>query len=95
MLGSTTFRNPYLAALAIVLVLLPVVLVPVHSHSIGTSRANCSACLVTLSATILSLGATAVLLIRNWRERVEFSPQLVARPGRSSLGRAPPRFFDL
>jgi len=95
MLGLKTIRNPYLATLAMGLVLLPLLWVPGHSHSIGVYRAHCSACLLTvLSATILSVGAMAILLVRNWREHVAFSRQPVMLPCPSSRGRAPPRSFD-
>lgn len=95
MLGLKTIRNPYLATLAMALVLLPIVWVPRHSHSIGTVPAHCSACLLTiLSVTILAVGLTSILLVRDWRKPVQYSPQFVMLPCPSSPGRAPPRSFD-
>ena len=77
------------------LLLLPIVWVPGHSHSIEATRANCSACLLTvLSTTILSVGVTAILLVRERRLLSEFAPQLAMLPSPCPLGRAPPRPFD-
>lgn len=92
MLGLQTTRNPYLATAAILLVLLPLVWVPGHSHSIGVTRTHCSACLLTVfSTTILAAGVIAILMMREWHEQVELSARLLARPTPSFLGRAPPR----
>lgn len=91
MLGLPTIRNPYLATASILLVLLPLVWVPGHSHSIGVARAHCSACLLTVfSTTILAAGVIAILLMRDWHEQVELSARLLARRTPSLLGRAPP-----
>jgi len=95
MLGLKTIRNPYLATLAMLLVLLPLLWVPGHSHSIGVYRAHCSACLLTIfSATILSAVAIGILLMRGWREHVEFSALVLVKPARRFLGRGPPSSFE-
>lgn len=98
MLGLKAIRNPNLATLAMLLVLLPVFWVPTHSHRIGIYRVHCTACLLAVAkATILTATAAAivVLLVRDWRERMEFSPRLVTLPNPSFLGRAPPRSTEL
>ena len=91
MLGLRTIRNPYLSTLAMALVLLPLFWVPGHSHSIGVSRAHCSACLLALFSTAtMSAGAIAILLMRDWREQLEFSTRVLVASNPSTRGRAPP-----
>jgi len=73
------------------LVLLPTFWVPGHTHSIGVSRVHCSACLLTLiSTTVQSAGIIAVLLLRDWHERIESSTLLLVTPNPVTRGRAPP-----
>jgi hypothetical protein len=77
------------------LVLLPVFWTPSHSHQVGLYRAHCSACLLAIfSSTILTAGAIAVLLVRDWRAQLDLPARLLVISSPSFLGRAPPPPFS-
>lgn len=91
MLGLKQIRNPYLATLAIALLVLPLLWIPSHFHRGAAHRAHCAICLLaTMSLSVLAAGVVAVTLAlsRHAITEIPALAQALAKP--RFHGRAPP-----